>query len=482
MERITYRKTLDVHKSGVQFLLQGFQTADNLSRVVEISLMASGDAIDFPLDRVEAMMYVITPNATEPSINKCTIKDNKVVYDVLPIVVEGITTMQLKIIETSPEGAKSVIASPSFSVEVTKSDVDDGKAEQKTTFTALEDAVAKAKATYDERFLRMELTNDCIFKAYYADGTVYETDLLKKLFYNGNVQLSESYAHGGTGVRAGEDTDNSMYYSNVSKSEALNSKNAKEDADKVLEEVRKHGMYTVFSVDFETGEVEYVSPSFKFLVNKETGELDAIGQSYSFETEVYRVVEDWLARNGVNLQNLEDISTEHTEQIAEINNSLVARQEEIGELQSSVDYHDGMIGEMSNNLKELDIVPEHRGGTGMTSFLGALNNSGTLTYELVEYTGDGDESLTITFDKIIPQIVIFGASNFPVYRGQTRFISSFGANTQGQFTGDEAGISWGEDSITLSTLSNRGTCGSLNYDGYTYTCFGIGLPKVTDEE
>ena len=112
MERITYRKTLDVHKNGSQFLLQGFETADKLSRVIEISLMASGDAIDFPLEQIAALMYVTTPGAEDPSIIECAIKDNKVVYEVLPIVVEGITTMQLKLIETSPDGAKSVLASP----------------------------------------------------------------------------------------------------------------------------------------------------------------------------------------------------------------------------------------------------------------------------------------------------------------------------------------------------------------------------------
>ena len=182
MERIIYRKTLDVHKNGVQFMLRGFETADKLSRVIEVSLMASGDAIDFPLENIIAMMYVSTPNSKEPSINECTIKDNKVVYEALPITEEGITTMQLKLIESSTDGATSVLASPKFSVEVIKSDADDESVTQTTTFTALEDAMAKAKAVYDARFLRMELTNDCIFKAYYADGTVYETDILKQLF------------------------------------------------------------------------------------------------------------------------------------------------------------------------------------------------------------------------------------------------------------------------------------------------------------
>lgn len=189
MEQIMYRKTLDVHKNGVQFMLQGFETADNLSRVIEISLMASGDAIDFPLEKMVAMMYVTTPGATEPSINECTIKDNKVVYEVLPIVEEGITTMQLKLIETSPEGATSVLATPKFAVEVTKSDADDESAEQSTTFTALEVAVAKAESTYDARLLRVEIDEVCIFRAYYADGTVYETDELRKTLLQGATNL-----------------------------------------------------------------------------------------------------------------------------------------------------------------------------------------------------------------------------------------------------------------------------------------------------
>ena len=329
MERITYRKTLDVHKNGTQFLLQGFQTADNMSRVIEISLMASGNSIDFPLERLVAVMYVTSPGAKEPSINKCTIEDNKVVYEVLPITTEGITKMQLKLIESSPEGAKSVLASPEFAVEVTDSGMNDEGEELKTTFTAFEKAKADAKIAYDERFLRMELSSDCMFRAFYADGSVYETDVLKRLFLNGNVELSASFAHGGTGVRAGENTDNSMYYSNVSKSEALNAKSIMEDSEEVLEEVKLHGVYTAFSVDFTTGEVEYVSPSFEFNINRETGEIEAKGQTYTFNEEIYRVVEEWLAKNGVLLKDLANIATSHAKNIEDINLEIIKINENI---------------------------------------------------------------------------------------------------------------------------------------------------------
>ena len=275
MEKIIYRKTLDVHKSGVQFTLQGFETADNISRRIEISLMGNGDTTDLPMERIVAMMYVTTPKAKEPSINECTIKGNTIIYDVLPLVDEGTTIMQLKLISTHKLGATSVLATPKFAVEVTKSNTDDGDAVQSTTFTALENAIAKAETVYAERFLRMEIDSECVFRAYYADGTIYETDVLSRLFKENTVYLARSWARGGTGVRAGEDTDNSKYYSNVSKSASAEAQRLTKEAIELLKEARKHGVYATFSVDYKTGEVMYDSPIYSFTIDKTSGELIA---------------------------------------------------------------------------------------------------------------------------------------------------------------------------------------------------------------
>jgi hypothetical protein len=304
MERIVYRKTLDVHKNGIQFTLQGFETADNMSRKIEISLMASGDTIDFPCE-IEALMYVTTPSAKKPSINGCTIKDNKIIYDVLPIAEEGITEMQLKIIHTSVNGAKGVLGTPRFAVEVSKSNLDDGEAEQTSTYTALENAIAKAKGVYDSRLIGIELDEDCVFRAKYADGTTYESDVLKELFLKGDVLLSQSYAKGGSGVRAGEDTDNSMYYSLVSKNASTEAGQIRDDAQGILVEVQKHGVYTAFFMDFDKGELMYKSPKYTFSVNEESGELEAQGRVYDafpIESEehpgcYYRIVDgevEWI--------------------------------------------------------------------------------------------------------------------------------------------------------------------------------------------
>jgi hypothetical protein len=297
MERIVYRKTLDVHKNGVQFTLQGFETADNLSRVIELSLMSSGDAIDFPLEKLTALMYITSPGDKVPSINACEINDNKVVYEVLPILVEGTTYMQLKLIETSVDGAKAVLISPQFAIEVMKSNVDDSNAEKTTTFTALEDAVAKARSTFDERLIRVEVDKDCTFRAYYADGSVYETDAINECIMKAPTVLSKSYAMGDTGAREGEASDNSKYYSNVSRSSAIEAREDGDHATDLLTEVRKHGVYTSFGMDFETGELLYSSPKYNFSVDTESGDLTASGEDYSFEEALRGMLAENMAED-----------------------------------------------------------------------------------------------------------------------------------------------------------------------------------------
>ena len=307
MERIVYNKTLDTHKSGVQFTLQGFETADKMSRRIVISLMASGDSIDLPLEQMEAVMYVKTPGIAETSINSCTIEGNTIIYDALPITEEGITTMQLKLIDSRLDGANGVLAAPKFAVEVVKSDAEDESIKGTASYTAVEEALARAREVHDKMLLRIALHSDCMFYAYYADGTIYESDVLKELFLKGDVLLSQSYAKGGTGIRDGEETDNSKYYSNVSKSMSLETKKAGEDALAILDEVKKHGVYTVFDANFETGELVYESPKYEFEIDKESGELNIIGKAYNIEETMVYVITEWLRNeHGVTFPEFKD--------------------------------------------------------------------------------------------------------------------------------------------------------------------------------
>lgn len=274
MERITYRITLDAHRNGIQRTLQGFETADKMSRRISIGLVAGSDTYELPMTNVVAMMYVTTPSAKQPSINECVIDGNTIIYDVEPIVEEGITEMQLKVMGTSTGGATSVLISPRFAIEVTNSGASDSNAQQTTTFTALESAISRADAVYNARLLRVVIEENCVFKAYYADGTVYENDYFREAMYNGNALLSQSYAVGGSGVRSGEDTDNSKYYSNVSRSASEDATRVYEDSHELMKETQLQANYTHFELNFETGNLGYISTYADFNVNKHTGQLE----------------------------------------------------------------------------------------------------------------------------------------------------------------------------------------------------------------
>lgn len=187
MERITYRINLDPHKAGIQRTLQGFETGDNMSRRIAINLVASGDTYEIPFDHVTAMMYVTTTGAQEPSINDCTIENNTIIYDVLQTdtEMEGIVEMQLKLVEGDVDGARKVLCTPKFALEVSTSNTNDKIVQHKAVFTSLENAIAKASSVYDSRMTSFELSDDCVLTITYANGTVYENDILKNAFLYG---------------------------------------------------------------------------------------------------------------------------------------------------------------------------------------------------------------------------------------------------------------------------------------------------------
>ena len=295
MERMTYRFTLDVHKNGIQRTLQGFETDDKKSRKLAINLVASGDTYEIPFDHVVALMYVTTENATEPSINECTIEDNTIIYEVLDVLEEGITEMQLKLIETRPNGARSVIVSPKFALEVEKSETDDGSAERTATFTSLEQAVARAKGVYDCRLLSIEVDEDCTFRVFYADGSVYENFFFRDALYNGNALLSESFAHGGTGIREGEDSDNAMFYKDIARDVLVQTLDVNNECHSMLNEVIEKSLYTSFSVDFNEGHLTYYSQTYNFTVDTETGMLKFEGVGEWIPPDNQETLEQLLA-------------------------------------------------------------------------------------------------------------------------------------------------------------------------------------------
>lgn len=88
-----------------------------------------------------------------------------------------------------------------------------------------------------------------------------------------DAKLSQSYAVGGSGIRDGEDTDNSKYYKEQAEQSATQSSDLLEDIRKEHTDTLKDiedavtGKIAEFHVDLETGHLLYTGGAFNFHVN-----------------------------------------------------------------------------------------------------------------------------------------------------------------------------------------------------------------------
>ena len=95
-----------------------------------------------------------------------------------------------------------------------------------------------------------------------------------------DAKLSQSYAVGGSGIRDGEDTDNSKYYKEQAELSATQSSDLLEDIKKEHTDTLKDiedavsGKIADFKVDLETGHLLYTGGAFNFKVNDDNGHLN----------------------------------------------------------------------------------------------------------------------------------------------------------------------------------------------------------------
>lgn len=87
-------------------------------------------------------------------------------------------------------------------------------------------------------------------------------------------QMAKSYAVGDTGVRDGEDMDNAKYYSDITQNIHHESLTLLNECEQSLADLNARIIGAEFSVNYETGNLEYISQDYSFNVNSETGNLE----------------------------------------------------------------------------------------------------------------------------------------------------------------------------------------------------------------
>jgi hypothetical protein len=236
LQLLTYRITLDTTKNGIQRILQGWVTGENLARRIEVSLASGHDTYELPLEGLTASMYVTTPTTHTLSINACEIdyENNKIIYDVLDsdISEAGLVNLQLKIFDN-----EKILISPSFQLEVWESTISDSQAVLSPSYTALTAALAQAEAYAEKAISQVYIDEDYTLVIEFADGTEYTSTAIKDVIdslVNGG-EIAEGWARGtqeGVPVEEGSPYyhDNASYWSGQAHGYSGMAENAKQYA------------------------------------------------------------------------------------------------------------------------------------------------------------------------------------------------------------------------------------------------------------
>lgn len=190
MQTIVYRFSLDVLKSGVQRLIEGLQTQDELARKLEISLVSGSKTYEIPTNNIRADLYLTFPNKST-AIKECEIVGNKIVYEIsdADIALKGTVVCQLKLIGIRAGVPEAVLVSPMFEMDVWESATSEVVPDDR--FSSLTNAIAEAKSLGDSAIVSVIMDEDNKIIITQRDGTAYESTAFTE-FYGAVDQLAET--------------------------------------------------------------------------------------------------------------------------------------------------------------------------------------------------------------------------------------------------------------------------------------------------
>lgn len=255
MDLVKYRITLDTQKSGVQKVLQGFETADKFARQFIIRLASGGSLISLG-ENVAAIMYVYKYGVSASDsmiIRSAEVDGDEIIYNVQPGDYDhaGTTLYQVKVVASSDSGdVEEVLASARFEIDTFASIDWDDLVREDDRFSVLEEMVAKATFAYDHAIESVTITDQYTLLVKYRDGTTYESDSWKEA-------VDTAVASAEAAVAAAKNASNSASVA------AESEKNALTSADAAAESEKK-------SADYEKSCAEYYE-LLKKMIEEETG-------------------------------------------------------------------------------------------------------------------------------------------------------------------------------------------------------------------
>lgn len=263
---------------------------DKNSRQISVSLTQYGEPFAVTSD-LNAKVKMRKPDG-KGIFNDCDVKDGKIIIILTGQMLLSAGAAPVDVVLISND---EILSTMTFTLNIVKSALPNGEIESSNEFSALIEALKKCE-NWDDYFKgeSEELKEECAKKL----EAILQNDYIPALEqYISNCKNSaeasarsaseadnyalesESYAHGGTGIRTGENTDNSKYYSEQSAAASATAKSYAEQAEAAGDEAVKKindaitTNLPIFQVDFSNGHLQYEGGRFDFYVADATGHL-----------------------------------------------------------------------------------------------------------------------------------------------------------------------------------------------------------------
>lgn len=247
-------REIDVDFYSQEYIFVNAKQYDKISRFLQITCNNQGEPI--ALDSTKCKAYIRYRKADDlGAFNECVItEDGKVIVELTEqmlaaagicygdLVIYKIDDVTTEILTASdslyvPDDNVTVLATMTFYINVKAAALDNAEIESSNEFKALSEALAMIMADYTSIIKICEIYRDNAQSSADAAATsetnakTSEENALTSEANAGNfASLAESWAIGQTGIRDGEDTNNSKYYCDIAIENANSAKQTLQDS------------------------------------------------------------------------------------------------------------------------------------------------------------------------------------------------------------------------------------------------------------
>lgn len=265
---VVHHTNVDIYTNKISNPVHLVQYDDRLP-ILAVTIYNNGQEYSIP-DAAKARLRVGKPDRTCVNVQALGMSSDK--HTIYFEITKQMTMFEGTFHPTVELNVGGKIGHPSLlTFIIAKNAIQDGLIESCVEYKEFFDYVNQVKAIAEEALKTEERIKES------EQHVIDVVDLIRNTETEAdkNAKLSKSWAIGESGIRPGEEYDNSKFYANQAKTYEQEYNKLYKESNDILNEIKSSTDIVSFEVNEETGELMYDDGrGYDFTVNDETGELE----------------------------------------------------------------------------------------------------------------------------------------------------------------------------------------------------------------